>query len=97
MRQRGYVEGQNFILEHRFVEGSPGRDSEVVGELVRLNVDVIVAVSQPVVQAAGLCAARSSGQQAPGRRASAASHSFLLLPPLLPREPILSCAPEDAR
>jgi len=26
----------------------------------------------------GLCAARSSGQQAPGRRASAASHSFLL-------------------
>src|SRR6266481_5219734 len=42
----------------------------------------------------GLCAARSSGQQAPGRRASAASHSFLLLPPLLPREPILSCAPE---
>jgi putative ABC transport system substrate-binding protein len=34
------------------VEGSPGRDSKVVGELVRLNVDVIVAVSQPVVQAA---------------------------------------------
>jgi putative ABC transport system substrate-binding protein len=31
MRQRGYVEGQNFVLEHRFVEGSPGRDSEVVG------------------------------------------------------------------
>jgi len=52
MRQRGYVEGQNFVLEHRSVEGSPGRDSEVVGELVRLNVDVIVAVSQPVVQAA---------------------------------------------
>jgi putative ABC transport system substrate-binding protein len=52
MRQRGYVEGQNFVLEHRFVEGSPGRDSEVVAELVRLNVDVIVAVSQPVVQAA---------------------------------------------
>jgi putative ABC transport system substrate-binding protein len=52
MRQRGYVEGQNFVLEHRAVEGSPGRDSEVVGELVRLNVDVIVAVSQPVVQAA---------------------------------------------
>lgn len=52
MRQRGYVEGQNFVLEHRSVEGSPGRDSEVVGELVRLKVDVIVAVSQPVVQAA---------------------------------------------
>lgn len=52
MRQRGYVEGQNFVLERRSVEGSPERDSEVVGELVRLNVDVIVAVSQPVVQAA---------------------------------------------
>ena len=44
----------------------------------------------------GLCAAGSSGQQAPGRRASAASLSFRL-PPLLSRETILSCAPEDAR
>jgi putative ABC transport system substrate-binding protein len=52
MRQRGYVEGRNLVLELRSVEGKLGRLSEVVSELVRLNVDVIVAVSQPVVQAA---------------------------------------------
>jgi putative tryptophan/tyrosine transport system substrate-binding protein len=52
MRQRGYVEGQNLVLELRSVEGRLERVSEVVGELVRLNADVIVAVSNPVVQAA---------------------------------------------
>jgi putative ABC transport system substrate-binding protein len=54
MRQRGYVEGQNLVLELRSVEGRLERVSEVVGELVRLNVAVIVAVSNPVVQAAQL-------------------------------------------
>ncbi len=52
MRQRGYVEGQNLVLELRSVEGRLERVSEVVGELIRLNVDVIVAVSTPVIQAA---------------------------------------------
>lgn len=52
MRQRGYVEGQNLVLEVRSTEGRLERVSEVVGELVRLNMDVIVAVSNPVVQAA---------------------------------------------
>jgi putative ABC transport system substrate-binding protein len=52
MRQRGYVEGQNLVLELRTVEGRLERVSEVVGELVRLNADVIVAVSGPVIQAA---------------------------------------------
>ena len=42
MRDLGYVEGQNFILELRSVEGKMERTSEVVAELVRLNVDVIV-------------------------------------------------------
>jgi putative tryptophan/tyrosine transport system substrate-binding protein len=52
MRQRGYVEGQNLGLELRYVEGRLERVSEVVGELVRVNVDVIVAVSAPIIQAA---------------------------------------------
>jgi putative ABC transport system substrate-binding protein len=52
MRQRGYVEGQNLVLELRSVEGRLERVSEVVGELARLNADVIVAVSTPVIQAA---------------------------------------------
>ncbi len=46
------MEGQNLVLELRYVEGRLERVSEVVGELIRLNVDVIVAVSTPVIQAA---------------------------------------------
>jgi putative ABC transport system substrate-binding protein len=42
MRDRGYLEGQNFILELRSLEGRMQRASEVAAELVRLNVDVIV-------------------------------------------------------
>jgi putative tryptophan/tyrosine transport system substrate-binding protein len=42
MGQRGYVEGQDLVLELRSVEERPDRASEVVGELVRLNPDVIV-------------------------------------------------------
>ena len=52
MGQRGYVEGQDLVLELRSVEERPDRVSEVVDELVRLNPDVIVAVSAPVIQAA---------------------------------------------
>jgi putative tryptophan/tyrosine transport system substrate-binding protein len=42
MRDRGYVEGQNVFLELRSVEGQVERDSEVVAELVRVKVDVIL-------------------------------------------------------
>jgi len=42
MRDRGYVEGQNLILDLRSVEGRPERASEIVAELVGLKVDVIV-------------------------------------------------------
>jgi ABC-type uncharacterized transport system substrate-binding protein len=52
LRERGYVEGKNLVLEVRSVEGNPEELSEVVGELVRLDVDVIVAVAAPAVQAA---------------------------------------------
>ena len=51
MRQRGYVEGQNLVLELRSVEARPERIFAVVSELVRLNVDIIVAVANPTVQA----------------------------------------------
>jgi putative ABC transport system substrate-binding protein len=52
MRRWGYVEGENITFDLRYVEAKPERISGVVGELVRQNVDVIVAVSQPTVQAA---------------------------------------------
>lgn len=52
MRELGYVEGKNLVIEWRFadgkVEGLPG----MAAELARLKVDVIVAGATPSVQAA---------------------------------------------
>ena len=50
LRERGYVEGQNIVLERRYGEGRAERMAEVAAELVRMKVDVIVAVSdQPIL------------------------------------------------
>ena len=51
LREIGYVEGQNVVFEHRFVEGKVDRLPDLAAELVRLKVEVIVARSTPVVQA----------------------------------------------
>lgn len=48
----GYVEGRNLIVEERFSDGSPERATEHAIELVRLNVDVIVAQTTPTAHAA---------------------------------------------
>ncbi len=42
LRELGYVEGQNLIIEYRWAEGKPERFSELIAELVRLKVDVLV-------------------------------------------------------
>jgi ABC-type uncharacterized transport system substrate-binding protein len=52
MRDRGYVEGQNLILELRSLEGRMERAAEVVAELVRLNADVIVTAGPEMTRAA---------------------------------------------
>jgi putative ABC transport system substrate-binding protein len=43
MRDLGYVEGKDFVVEWRFAEGQYDRLSGYARELVRLEVDVIVA------------------------------------------------------
>jgi putative ABC transport system substrate-binding protein len=43
MRDLGYVEGKDFVVEWRFAEGQYDRLSGYARELVRLKVDVIVA------------------------------------------------------
>jgi ABC-type uncharacterized transport system substrate-binding protein len=43
LRDLGYVEGQNIVIEYRFAEGKRDRLPELAAELVRLNVEVIVA------------------------------------------------------
>ncbi len=52
LRERGYVEGNNLLIEWRFAEGKPERLAGLAAELVQLNVDVIVtAASQPTAAA----------------------------------------------
>jgi ABC-type uncharacterized transport system substrate-binding protein len=43
LRDLGYVEGHNLMIEYRYGEGKPERLREVAAELVQLPVDVIVA------------------------------------------------------
>jgi putative tryptophan/tyrosine transport system substrate-binding protein len=45
LRDFGWVEGQNVEIEYRFAEGSMERLPELAAELVRLKVDLIVAVA----------------------------------------------------
>jgi len=52
MRGLGYVEGRNLSVEWRFAKGNPALLPELAAELVRLNVDVLVAALTPAIQAA---------------------------------------------
>jgi putative ABC transport system substrate-binding protein len=52
MRDLGYVEDQTVVIEARFAEGRLERLAELATELIRLNVDVIFAVSGIAVQVA---------------------------------------------
>jgi putative ABC transport system substrate-binding protein len=42
LRERGYIEGQNIAIEHRYAEGNSDRFSELAAELVRRKVDIIL-------------------------------------------------------
>ena len=52
LREHGRIEGQSIRIEHRFAEGSLERLQDFAAELVRLRVDVIVAVGTPAIRAA---------------------------------------------
>jgi putative tryptophan/tyrosine transport system substrate-binding protein len=45
LRELGYTEGQNIVIERRFGESNPDRLRKVTDELIELKVDVIVALS----------------------------------------------------
>jgi putative tryptophan/tyrosine transport system substrate-binding protein len=42
LRELGYIEGQNIVVEYRYSEGKTDRAPELAAELVRLNVDIIL-------------------------------------------------------
>ena len=52
MRELGYVEGKNLVVEARYGDGNYDRLPNLAAELVRLKVDVIVAVPSPAIRAA---------------------------------------------
>jgi ABC-type uncharacterized transport system substrate-binding protein len=52
LRELGYVEGQNLVNEERYAEGQVERLPDLATELVRLKVDVILAVGSATVRAA---------------------------------------------
>ena len=52
MRELGYVEGKNLVIEWRFAEGKFERLAGLAAELVKLKVDVIVTQSTPATSAA---------------------------------------------
>jgi putative ABC transport system substrate-binding protein len=52
LRDHGYVEGAELVLERRSAEGRFERFADIVAELVRLRADVIVTSSNPAARAA---------------------------------------------
>jgi putative ABC transport system substrate-binding protein len=52
LQEDGYAEGRNLTLEHRYAEGQLERFPALATDLVRRNVDVIVAASPLAIRAA---------------------------------------------
>ena len=51
LRQRGYVEGKNIVIEYRYAEGKLERLPDLAAELIRLKVDVIVTSGSAILAA----------------------------------------------
>jgi putative ABC transport system substrate-binding protein len=51
LRDFGYVEQKNIIIEYRYAEGKLERQSKLAAELVRLKVDIIVSAGPTVTSA----------------------------------------------
>jgi putative ABC transport system substrate-binding protein len=52
LRDLGYVEGRNLVIEYRSADGRAERFADLASELVRLKVDLIVARGTPAASAA---------------------------------------------
>jgi len=52
LRELGYVEGQNIIVDYRFAEANPASLPYLASELVRLKVDLILTINTAASQAA---------------------------------------------
>jgi putative ABC transport system substrate-binding protein len=52
MRELDYVEGQNLIIEDRWAEGRSEQFPDLIRDLIRLKIDVLVPISTQAVRAA---------------------------------------------
>jgi putative tryptophan/tyrosine transport system substrate-binding protein len=52
LRELGWRDGQNLVVEVRWAEGRPERYAEIAAEFVSLKVDVIVTYAVPAIRAA---------------------------------------------
>ena len=52
LRDLGYIEGQNIMIEYRWTDVDPRHFEALAAELVRLRIDVLVASVTPVILAA---------------------------------------------
>jgi putative tryptophan/tyrosine transport system substrate-binding protein len=52
LRDLGYVEGKNILVEYRYLEGKRDRIPGLLAELVQTNVDVLVVGTPPAIRAA---------------------------------------------
>jgi len=54
LRDLGYVEGKNILVEFRYLEGKAERDQSFLADLLQLKLDAIVVISMSSIQAAKL-------------------------------------------
>jgi len=52
LRDLGYIEGKNILIEYRYAEGRQEPIPSLVAELLQIEVDVLVSPSLPVIRAA---------------------------------------------
>jgi putative ABC transport system substrate-binding protein len=52
LRDLGYVEGKNIVIEYRYSEGKSERVPSLIAELVQFKVDVLVIIAVPALRAA---------------------------------------------
>jgi putative tryptophan/tyrosine transport system substrate-binding protein len=52
LREQGYVEGKNIVVEYRWADGDERRLPAIVADLVRLKVDLIVSAAPAATRAA---------------------------------------------
>ena len=52
LREIGYTEGKNILIEYRYVSGMTGQIERLVTELLQQKVDVLILTPQPAIRAA---------------------------------------------